>query len=435
MDLFGDYASVGRNHLGVTWESSPSLTWELHTDTVSISERGLNYFREHDIVGNWLNQIFAYYRLSQPLSDELFIQPDDRDGRDPLYAVIPGATYTVSAWIRSNNPTATPMRPVVITAHAIDPSLTYELGDVTNSPGLLGEAGWTEYQITVTIPDNCHAISLRSKDVGAGEYVMQELVASPGTTPDRSGAYATSGTYEATFDIRTPKGRTNFCFWTRRRVPLGAIVDASAPGTSVSVLYRSADPDPANPDLPGPWSASYSDPALVPDKPFVQARFTCTGSGRATPRITTGSPFIEYVNMVSLGQRMSTLLLPDRTELPGGTAFKKLKGRSTRPPEGRRRLPSGQLIDDPKLFPPVGYLPECELYVFTEEARDYLESNWKKPFVNELFGREACRLMFSGELNFEQESRTVTEAPDGTRYGIWVAKVPWSQVTQVVKIP
>lgn len=435
MDLTG-YDNIGTNRFGVTWESASSLTWELHADTARPSERGLNYFREHDIKGNWLNQVHGYYRPTQPVRQDLFLQPDERKEKEP-WAVIPGATYTLAAWIRVDNPTSLPARPLVITAHGHDPSMTYELGDITNTTGLTGNNPWAEYKITVTIPENCHAITLSSKDIGPGEFVIQEIVHSPGPVPLRTGLYKTSGTYESTFDIRTPKARAGYTFWKRTRLILGAITDTSPAGTSITVDYRSAPSSTIDPSLPDTalWSAYYTDPALVPENSFVQARFTVTGPGDTTPSITSGSPYTEYVLKIEAAKRMSTLLLSDRSELPGGAAFQKLSGKSSRPPEGRRQLPSGQLVDDPKLFAPVGHLPPCKLIVFTDEAREHLENNWKDEYVIELQGRWACTILWRGELNFERDTRTVFEDEDGNRYAVWIADAPAAQITKTTRIP
>ena len=431
VDLTGYPAGLLK--VGVTSESSAGLTWELHSDDLSVTDRGTTWFRDHNAKGEWLNQIEAYYERLQIASQKLLLQ----DGRG---SVVPGATYCLSAFIRADVADGAPAaRPLVAKAINRKTGLRHRLGDVTdtvtNGAGLTGLSGWTEYKLVFTVPKDCHVVTLESHDIAGGEFVVQEVVLSPGAVPNRSHLYASSGSYVTTFSLRTPDADPNLAFWTRQRIDLGALVDEPDAANTISVTYASADPDPLNPKQAGAFSPASSDPKTVPDKDFVRTTFVASGSGTKTPVLRHGSPYAEYVLKVSEAKRMSVLLAPDRTELPGGTAFASMSEWSKRDPEGRRRLPSGRLADDADLFDPVGHLPACELLVFDETTKRLIEEHWKRPFVLEQYGREALTLKLSEQPEFERDSVTVHTDPTGRRHAIWRASLAPAEVLRAIAIP
>lgn len=422
---------AGHHVLGVFDESSPSLTWDVHVDEVGVTDRGLSYFRDHDPDGRWLKQVFGYYDPSQPVRQDLLLQ----GGRAP---VLPGKTYTLSAFVRADNAHPTvPLRPLVATAYGPNPNIYHELGDVTNSPGLLGESGWTEHKLTFAVPERCYEIGLASRDVGPAEVAVQEVVCSPGPVPLRTGRYKTTGSHTVTYSTRTPRARDRFRFWTSQRINLGSATDEPEADTTIVTQYRSANADPLNPDAPDPkgWSPFTANPAAVPDRDFVQVSYAAQGPGTRTPAIASGSPYLEYVLKVTSTRRMSTFLRPDRTEFPGGAAFRKLRPYSRRNAAGRTRMPSGELRDDPQLFRSVGHLPGSELLVFEDAARLFIENNWRLPFVVEQYGEEALTVLLSEQPEFERESVTVEVDGQRRRRGVWVAKLAASQVVQTTDIP
>ncbi len=432
VDLTGYPA--GHLKVGVTEESSAGLTWELHSDNLSVTDRGSSWFRDHNARGRWLNQIEAYYGPSQPAGPDLLLQ-------DARAAVIPGATYCLSAFIRADvADSAPPAFPLVVRALDSKRGLKHRLGCVTDaatsSAGLSGLSSWTEHKLVFTVPADCHVVKLDSQSIGGGAYVIQEVVLSPGTTPNRSHLYATLGSYVTTFDLGTPDADPNLKFWNAERIDLGALVDNPDASHTLSVTYASADPDPLNPEGPGTMSTQQTNPDLVPDKRFVRTYFSATGTGADTPRIRTGSPYAEYVLKIGSEKRMSVLLSPERAELPGGTAFAQIDEWYKRDPEGRRLLPSGRLADDPNLFPAVGHLPECQLLVFNETTKRLIEEHWKRRYVLEQYGREAITLKLSAQPEFVRDTITVnTDPATRRRYAIWRASLAPSEVLREIAIP
>ena len=453
------------------FEDSAALTWTIDCDSVSITERGKLHPRDHSADGIWLPQLSMTTHRTQPIRQDLFLQ-------DLAAGVVPGAQYTVSAYIRATVLGQTLLRPVVIralhdeqeqtkrlapgaTESSASPSSATqdatrfpstarqigrytELGDITGE-GLTGTTAWAQHSLTVTIPADCHTITLSTRDMGAAEIHLQELVVSPGTTPKRTGLYASSGVYEKVFDLRTPKADPALTFWTRQRIALVGSADVpktlpdGAPDTTAAIEYRSANADPqspANPDAAS-WSPWTQDASLVPQRDFVAVRFTLTGSaGIHTPVVPVGSPSAETVLKLGPNKRMSTLMLADRRELPGGTAFASLSEWSNRRSDARTRLPSGRLHDDPQVHAPVGHLPECELLVFTAEAKRHLEENWKHLHTVEIHGLDVLDVKLSEQPEFKRDTITVREdLTTRTRRAIWRTKLAPSEVTRALPLP
>jgi hypothetical protein len=299
--------------------------------------------------------------------------------------------------------------------------------------GLTGTNAWAQRTIVYTAPADCHKVSVASRDIGAAEIVLQEVVNTPGTTPKRTRLYKTSGSYVATHDTRTPGARNSSTFWTRKRKAITAIADAADTTAAVAVTYKAADPSAADTTIPGTFTAAQTDPALVPDKAFVQTIFAASSNGLVTAAIKSGAPRIEYA--LNVGVRpMSTLLDPYGRELPGGSAFAKLNEWSSRRPETRRRLPSGRLYDAPTLFDPVGHLPACELLVFSYEAKRYVEENWREPLMHEHFGLDLLTLKLAEQPEFDRETITVETDGKRGRYAIWKAKLAPSEVISAVRM-
>lgn len=430
VDLTGFPA--GSVRVGVSSETNSTATWELHVDEGKVTSHGTSYYRDHNAFGKWLPQVFCYTEPGQPVRNDLFLQ----NGRA---AVLPGLTYTLSMFVRATVDSATPLRPLVVFAHpsgADAAGKVIEIGDVTNSAGLTGTQPWREYSLTFTVPENCYLVTLGSRSIGAATVAVQEAVLSPGNAAKRTGLYQTNGQYIATYDLRTPKARKQLAFWTRKRISLGATVDTPSAASTFTTSYRSTAPMTQDPTQPNTilWSAWTSDPAAVPDKEFVQVRVDLAGNGRETPALRIKSPFAEYLLM--FGQkRLSVLLKPDGTELPGGSAFSVLNEWAMLSPEGRRLLPSGRLHDEPSLFPPVGHLPESELVLFSAEAVRLLQERWRDPWIAEIHGLDDITLKLSARPVFKRESVRVEDDPDGGRHSIWKAQLAPCEVTRAVRLP
>lgn len=435
VDLTDDPAGIAV--VGVAAESSSALTWELHSDALEINQHGKKFYRDHNALGEWLPQLFGYTVPSQPTRQDLFIQ-------NGWAAVLPGATYILSAYLKAKvHPNApVPLRPLVITAHRSQQAFRrgrgpyYELGDVTDSAGLTGRNGWALHEIVVEIPLNCHVISLRTRDYSAAELVMQEVALSPGILAKRTYLYATTGTYTATYDIGTPDADPTLAFWDRERISLTSAIQEPDVSHTIAVDYRSTTPLATDTRLPdtAAYSAYFTDPTLVPDRQFIQSRFTFSGTSKDTALLRAGSPRVEYLLKIG-SRRMSTLLRGDRTELPGGAAFAKLDEPSDRHPDGRYRLPSGHLADEPGLYDTFGHLPACELVVFSLEAKNTIEKNWKDAYTAEVYGLNALKIKLASQPEFTRQSTRVKQLDDGQRRSIWSAPLAASEVTQVNPLP
>jgi|SRR5215212_539205 len=435
-DFGTNHLYVDRARFGVAEEESSSDLWDLYVDQISVTNRGVNFYRDHNVIGEWLPQVFYHAPKGTPVQRDLLLQ----DGRA---AIIPGDTYTLGAFVRARMNQTQPLRPLVATCHRRDKhgkTLRYEMGDVTNTTGLTGINPWAEYSLTFEVPEDCYHVTLESKDVGGAEVVMQEVTFSPGSSPKRSYLYATSGQYTATQRVATPDADQNLKFWTHDIIHIDANVHneldevTGTPLTTSLVEMRSADPlanDSTQPD-PATWTSFQTDWKLVAEKDFVQTRVTLTGPGHLTPVIPTGDPHVEYI--LRFGKkRLSTFLDTDRTELPGGAAFENLEEFTYREPQSRKRLPSGQLYDEPTIFEAVGHLPEYTVIVYTSEAREYIEENWREEFVVEQFGRHALTVKLPEQPEFKRDMLQVNQE-QGQRYSIWKAKIPPNQVTQVRRL-
>ena len=428
-----DNIYVDRVRFGVSEEEGTADLWDLFMDSIQVTDRGKKFYRDHNAIGEWLPQVFYHAPKGTPVQKDLLLQ----DGR---VSAIPGDTYTLGAFLRARMDQTTPLRPLVATAHRRDKhgkALRYELGDVTNTAGLTGVNPWAEYSLTFEMPEDCYHVTLESKGVGAAEVVVQEVTLSPGPTAKRTYLYQTSGQYVATQHVETPDTDENFKFWTSDIVHIDANIHEELdeatgnPLTSSTVEFRSADPlssDPTQPD-PATYTSWQTNWKLVPEKDFVQTRVTMTGPGHLTNAIPAGDPHVEYLNRFGK-KKISVFLNKDRSEIPGGTAFEQLEEFTKREPQGRKRLPSGHLYDEPTLFEPVGHLPEYTLLVYTSEGREYIEENWREDFVIEQYGRHVLRVKLAEQPEFKRETITVNQVK-GQRYGIWKAKIAPNEVTAI----
>lgn len=433
-DLDLDLNPITSTRLGVAEQVGSNSAYQLQIDNPQFTDRGKTYYRDHDALGAWLPQIFSYTHKTQPIRQDLLLQ-------DMEFAVIPGQQYALSLYARATIIEAEiPAR--LLTAHAHRPGPDHRglkqymgdvSGDTTELTGLTGTNPWAQRTITYVAPLDCHKISVSSRDIGAAEIVLQEVVNSPGPLPKRTLLYAPSGSYTSTFDTRTPGSRNATNFWTRRRKAINALCDTADNGCAVTVTYSSAPASAANPELPGIFSAAVSDPETVPDRAFFRTIFQASSGGLVTAAVKSGVPKVEYALYAGV-RPMSTLLDHHGRELPGGTAFARLNEWSRRRPEGRKRLPSGRLYDAPSLFEPVGHLPACEVLVFSYAAKRYIEENWREHFRHEHFGLDLLTLKLSEQPEFERETVTVETDGKRGRYAVWKAKLAPCQVLSAVRM-
>ena len=422
VDLTG--VPVGIAFEGVTRETSPGLTYTIHYDTTQVTERGLKYFRDHNDKGEWIGQIHRRYDSKQPVRQDVLLQ----GGEGPS---IPGASYRFSLFARATNTSPiVPARLAVIHAHTPG-GKRHELTTLATI-AVSSKLGWEEYVTpSVVIPPNCYRVTATSRNISGGEYILQEVVGSPGTTIKRTMGYAANSSYETILDLHTPGTELQpaYAFWTRERRVLRAPIVAPD-GTTISPMFSSAT------TRDGTYSTPVADPLLVPDRRFVKITFTATSpSRRDTAMIPAGSPYCEYVLKVG-PKRMSTLLDGQRRQLPGGTAFISLPEWARITTTGRRRLPSGELIDDPAMFEAIGHLAASKLMVFSTDTRRYLQENWRAIMCIEAYG-EALDVKLAGPPGeFVKETYRFAESETGLyRTGIYSVELPDMQVLKAVPLP
>lgn len=405
----------GKKTLGITSESRPETTFELHVDEALITDRGLVYHRDHDHAGNLIGQLHGYFVPGQPERDDLLLQGPEGEDDGKRIAVLPNREYAFGAFLRHRG-IKKEAKPLDLTALLSDGSAK-ALGCITG--GVVGTEGWREEIRRITTPSDCHEIRLRSRDVGAGEIVIQELAPSLGAEVRRTGLYATSGSHTATLLIGTKRRPPNV-FVGRKRLSLE--IDTEEPeGATVDALYR------AGRTIAGPWSEWIEFADNVPQLEVPEIHVEMTGGGLVTPVLRSGFPRAEYDLVLGL-RPIATLLTEDRSELPGGAFFGELEEWTNRTKVGVRELPSGRL-QRRALFDPTGHFPASVIYVFTPEARNYLEEKWGlETFCIE--AREWGEMGWikpSGQLDFESSGHAWT--PEG-RFAFYAAAMAACEVTE-----
>lgn len=429
-----DY-SAGEIAVGVTEESSSSLTWTVLTDAIEVTDRGKSYYETHDSLGNLVNQVHGHYLPLQKKSQKLLLQ-------DYRQVVLPGWQYTLAGKVRWDG-VAGGAIPLYSTLHSAS-GQEYALLDVATSisgtgayvglidTGISGTDGWQEFTCTFTVPVNpaCYELRMRSKDISAGEFLIQRLVVSEGSAPLRTPYFATSGSYIATMDIGASPIPA-YAFWRKVRTFLGmatgpAFTDELAldPSTSDSwtadISYQSAD------TIAGPYSGWVSDPSLVPDKYIVQARLIAASSGLSTLRVESGTPSVEYA-LENNDIVVRTFLKGNRAELPGGAVFANLQRPGQLKDIVTQRLP-GERYSHTAVSPRTGRQGEFELQVFTAEAVEYIRDNWADTtFAIEAFGKwYEIRLSGAPDFQSQMAERRVGEYT----FGHYVSKMPAAQIIQ-----
>lgn len=402
--------TLGQLAYGVTSESSDALTWNVYTDEVEPTNRGLSYYRDHNSKNELIGQAYYYGLLSPDQArQDIYIQEHSQP-------VLPGQEITLIYYLRYENaPTSLPAKPLYITCHHADGRVT-EIGHATNTAGVTGGEDWLEYTFdTFTIPDNCIEFRITSRDMSQGVFVIQEIVYSVGTVGKRTRYYALDGTLRVTYDSSTPSPIPDMPLGGTR-TGLEALYSAPA-GTSVAAQYRSSSGSPS-----GTW---YTDPEDAPDLPIVEVELTLVSSGLATPRIPPGQPLLEYRKHV--GARSHPVLLKnDRSEFEGGILIKDHEKWYPNARTDVRVLPSGR-VRRQKINEPVGFLPKVVLLGVRPEAITYIQRNWgSEIFVMEIY-EEALFIKFLAQPKFEDQS---LPAEQGKR-GCWVSDGVTAEVYEV----
>lgn len=402
---------AGAVAFGSSFESSAALTWELRVGQVQITEPGSQFYRVHNTRGDVLNQWVYYAPPTQPVRNDVGIQ-------FLVCAVIPGKTYTAGVFMRySSIPNiAQPLYAQFIASTGE----TIPLGCITG--GITGSADWDEATLTFTVPENCPLLFISSRSMGPGEIVFQELAISVGTEVRRTYGYASTGYYRPTYSIATPrKFDRNTRFGPIRKL-LGANIDIPE-DCDATISYRSA---PMHSGPFGPW---LSDDSAVVDNPVIQSHIEFSGTGEATPELSSGHPFSEYIISDRSQNMPATFLKGDRTELDGGAIFEAIEDYTMRPEIGVRRLPGGR-VHRQQTYAPVGYVPPSNLYVFSKRARIYVEERWgTEPFCIEMDG-EYLLIKLSEQPEFEQSTVSIRNA-DGEKQAVYVAQLAYCEVVQV----
>lgn len=406
---------AGHVALGVTSESSPSLTWEAYADELVITDRGETYYRYHDYLGRRLRQVHGFFRPGQPALNTLYLQGWRQ-------AVIPGEEYTAGVFARWAGLLggAKPFYLYGVTPMGEEKPIGCITDPATGGAGLVGTShGWQELEYSFTVPDGCYLLRLASRGVGEGEIVCQELAVSLGPILKRTPFYATEGSYVCALDSSTPF-MWEESWWGRERRLLDVDVE-EAPGTSSNLAYRAADAEA------GPFDAPVYDPASLAQKNVVRVDWLPSGNGLATPALRAPTPRLEYRLLVG-SKPLATLLKEDRTELDGGAIFTKLDEYAEPPEVVYTRRPGARFRRTP-VFGPTPNNPPFELEVFTPEARRFIEDRaGMVPLVVEAWDR-AITIEVSGDVRFERQQPDAHK--NGRRYGRYVAKVPEAWITDV----
>lgn len=424
---------VGAVAIGVTSESSNSLTWEVHVDEIKVTNRGETYYHYHDDLGELINQLHLSLPPNQPQRDDLYLQ-------DWRQAVLPDTEYTAGVWVRwagvvGDIPSddlpgivSEPFYLYCLTPQGERKSILIdgEPRDEGITGGLQGTGDWTHFEITFTTPPDCYEMRLESRGIGAGEIVSQELADSLGVELKRTPFYATNGSYVATLDIGTPFMFDN-ASWSRERKLLEADVDVPL-GASATISYQAAEAKA------GPFDLAVSDPDLVKQKDVIRMSLQATGNGLLTPTLRSGSPRAEYV-LMHRGRPLPTLLKEDRTELPGGAAFASLNEHSDPLDVVLGELPGGR-VSRAIVYGPVGAQPSSSLMVFTPEARKFIEDRAYRgsvvDFVIEAWGH-ILTVRPKGGIRFERQAEDVYM--NDRRYNWYIGELPECEVISVRDLP
>lgn len=413
-----DGLPAGKALVGVVGESSASGTWEVHGDSLTVTDRGLTHFEDHDYRGALLNQFYYHGPPFQPVRDDIGIQ-------EYIRATMPGTQETWAARLRYDGiPLSQPARPLYITGMTPEGE-EVPIGDIAggledtllpDTVGISGTHDWYEPSVTFTVPENVYELRLNSRKLGVGEIVLQQVGASVGTSVSRTPLYAMNGTHRATLDIATPEGNDEF-FWWRQRNLLETWLETPA-GTSAAVQYRAGDKQPDGSIV---WESTWqTDPLLVSQKDNLQVEVTMNGNAIETPAIKAGTPVADYSIYLSGERVLSAFLKADNTELVGGAAFETFREHSSLSEIVILEKPGGD-FDRAALRDPVGQLPEFAVMVFTPEAMRYVEERWgKEYFVIEDAG-VALTIKLKGLPSFEKVVRRTKT--NGQTHALYTAKV------------
>lgn len=368
--LQGSYTA----HLGVTAESVAGLTWTLHIDNPKVTDRGIQYHRDHDYLGALLNQVAGYFVPAQPFRDDLMLQPEqgeiEQGAEGKRIATVANQPYLLSAWVRHRDVRGN-QKPLFLTAIDVN-GKKKNLGCLTGAAGITGDSDWKEYKFPYTPGNGFYELQISSRHIGGGEIVIQEIVDSPGTVPKRTPLYETSGSSVTTLRRGSVTVPDNLLIERTRRL---LETEADTPlNTAVAVLYRSTT-DP----LGGLWSPWVADKALVPDREYLEIHTALSGTGLNTPVLLAGSPAVHYAMTLS-GFTIATLTKENGAELVGGAVFGTLEESAEIENVGIREMPDGR-VDYKHLFPAREQTPPSVVWVFTNGARRYIEENWHKELL------------------------------------------------------
>lgn len=421
--------TLGQIAYGATGESADSLTWEVHTDEVVITDRGETYYRDHSAVGGLIRQFYGFFNFPyEQASSDIYVQSSSIRPGQP---VLPGEEVTLGAYLRWDNVGAAsepalpllPAKPIFITCHHADGTVT-EIGDVTGD-GITGDGDWQDLSRTFVIPDElpaCYEFRFASRDITTGLIVGQELVASVGGAVKRTYRYATSGIVTAVFDIETPK-RTSITtsrHLARKRLELEAQYSIAG-GTTASTEYRSASSQEAL----STWNVT---PASVDDLRINEIRSLLDGDGLSTPRLLSGFPRVEYRILIN-NYPDPVFLKYDRTELDGGVFFNTYQDWFPNTDASVRALVSGRISKQP-LHQPVGLVPQMSLLAFRPETVSYIQQNWVTGLFHAEIGTEVLGLSLLSRPEFTRQTLPFND-DDGNKQGYWVSSEVAAEVLSV----
>lgn len=404
--------AISEVRVGITAEGSTLTTSTLHVDSIRLTEAGEVLYSETDRDGQPIYQAYFYYPPGTPQRDDLGL-------KDLEVAVQPNETFTVAIKARhSDVPATLPAYPYSL--YAYDTAGTeYALGSLYGEGGATGTLAWTDLTQTVTIPNDCYILTMRSPKISSGEFVCQAPAITRGTAAVREIVYPESGQVWAILDTTTPDKEITLNP-ENKWLDVGSIVDTPT-GTSAALQINSADPvidSEGNVVLTGTEQPTswLTDPLAVTPRRYAHFLLTLGASSdlRTTPRLATGTPYVDFYSRVA-AEQVSVLLRDDLSEFSGGVYlagvpfFRELSQFDVRQPLGQVRRH--------RMWDPIGDLGSFTMHAYTRQAVREIEENClSKDFCIET--RDYRLLVrFREQIEFDIENGSVRKIN-----GLWCAE-------------
>lgn len=425
---------------GIVTESIASVTSSFDFDNILLTETGEMNYRLYTDANEPINQAYCFYPKDQEKRNDLW-------AKNARIAVKPGRTYTLGVWARHSD---VPVVSWPFTIHAYDLSgIARPLGSLYDSVGgAIGTAAWQLYTKEIVVPKagnvapngeiyeaDCHEIRVSSPGVGAGEYVCQEFCVSPGHVAQSEVVYPIEGTVWITLDSEIPSpapeplanNSSTENLWLRYT----SIVD-QPDGTTVDYEYATTQ----ELEEPTTWYTT-EEAALDNASRFAHMRLTfgSDSSRRLTPRLNTGSPWLEYATILAGIQHIPKLLRANGTEFPGGAYISQVKFPTNRGEYDVRRI-RGRTKRH-RRTEPVTRIGAYTLRVHSEAAMAEITNTClEEEFLIEVHNRRMLAIFVEEvEFDFVDEAPGILAPATGTgagnHYAVMEASVSEMEVYEI----